>query len=149
MNAATNYFMQAELALASYAELQAGTPNVDKLKDGTKGLSDKQANNFATTYDVVAQYNDGLTEGGLDSGLSVTVFQTKDTKQLTVAIRGTEIEDYRDVITDAVMIDKGVAYNQVVALYNWWKRETTPSNEQVTQYRVMVSTASPSAQAIK
>lgn len=47
MNAASNYFMQAELALASYAELQAGTPNVDKLKDGTKGLSDIQANNFA------------------------------------------------------------------------------------------------------
>jgi Ca2+-binding RTX toxin-like protein len=148
MNFASSIFAQSELSLAAYANLIPGIDPIFALKDNGKGMSDKQAKNFADTYNVVTQYNDSLTEGGLDSGLSVTVFQNKDTKQLTVAIRGTEIEDYRDVITDAVMIDKGVAYNQVVALYNWWKRETTPSNEQVTQYRVMVSIASPSTQAI-
>jgi Ca2+-binding RTX toxin-like protein len=142
------YYKQAEFALAAYGTLTAGTPDIQSLKGKDVGMATLQAGNFAETYNVITQYNDTAAEGGLGTGLSVSVFQNKESKQLTVAIRGTELADPRDVSTDVGMIAAGVAYDQVVALYNWWKRETGALGTQVTQYRLNYVQTSPQAIAL-
>lgn len=67
MNNSVEYFNQAELALAAYANLQAGTPNTGKLQDDA-GMSAAQAAAFASKWNVVDQYTD------ITTGASATVF---------------------------------------------------------------------------
>jgi len=112
----SEYFMQAELAQASYAGLTIGAisdAGLDALRDDA-GMSIRQAKFFATNWTVIDQY-DGMVEKTyvdefgdtqifLDStGLSVTIFENKDGDQ-TLAIRGTEISDINDIVSDAVNI---------------------------------------------
>lgn len=102
MNSVMNYFSQGELALAAYANLQVGIPDPLKLQDDGRGFSAKQAEIFAQTYNVIAQYNDTTAEGGSNSGLSVTVFEDKLSGEKYLAIRGTN--DLQDVLSDIVDI---------------------------------------------
>jgi hypothetical protein len=145
MISSSQLFQQAELSLAAYALLSPGEPNQTNLQDSGQGLSARQAATFAATYSVVAQYNDTATEGGLDTGLSATVFVDNATHQLTLAIRGTELSDSRDLSTDAVMVTAGAAYDQIVALYNWWSRETAAPGTQIRQYRLTQTPQDPQA----
>lgn len=81
------YAIQAELALASYANLTAGVPSIDELKRDAVGMSDAQARRFARDWRVVEQYthteqtpiyDDGGNITGYlttSNGLTVTVFQ--------------------------------------------------------------------------
>ena len=131
MDDVTKYYLQAELSLASYSELEAGTPNVDALRDDDRGLSAKQAELFAQKYSVIAQYND-------------TVFKDNDTGQLTLALRGTEIEG-KDLSTDASIWAGGAGYDQIVALYNWWSRVTARPGDPVLQYRLVGVSSNPQA----
>jgi len=105
--------------------------------DSGDGLSAKQAELFAQKYTVVTQYNDTLAEGGQGTGLSATVFVDKASNELTLAIRGTELSDSRDRNTGVVMLSEGVAYDQVLALYNWWLRATTPTTDTALQYAIV------------
>ncbi len=57
MNAALDYFKQAELALAAYADLVPGVPDIGKLQDEGRGLSRTQAQRFSEQWRVVTQYN--------------------------------------------------------------------------------------------
>jgi|CXWL01.1.fsa_nt_gi hypothetical protein len=75
------YFKQAELALAAYANLAMGVDVKDELK--IAGFSDVQADAFIFKYRIVDQYNDG-------TGLSVTVFEEIVSGQKYLTIRGTE-----------------------------------------------------------
>lgn len=86
MSTANDFFVQAELALASYATLNQGTPNVDKLQDEGDGLSAIQASNFATNWTVIDQYDGVVEETYVDefgeehvflnpTGLSATIFK--------------------------------------------------------------------------
>ena len=81
MNIFQNYFAQAELALAAYADLTTGEPNKAELKKA--GMSDAQATRFASTWRVVTQYT-AIT------GVSATVFQAVTGGQTCLAIRGTD-----------------------------------------------------------
>lgn len=142
------FFENAQFSLAAYANLWLGMDIGQyeaALKQDGQGLSAKQATNFANTYDVVTQYNDTLAEGGQGTGLSATVFRDKATGKLSLAIRGTELADTRDLNTDAWMIASGVAYDQLVSLYNWWKRETTAAGVQVQQFQLVSSSSNPQA----
>lgn len=90
MSQFVEYFKQAELALASYAQnLISGDPSEFELKKAE--LSANQARTFAETYHVVAQYTDV-------TGLSATVFADSD-KNTFLAVRGTELTDIRDFAT--------------------------------------------------
>ncbi len=80
-------YSSAELSLAAYATLTAGSPNTEKLKEA--GFSDSQATHFAATYTVVDQYSDA-------TGLSATIFQQGT--QTYLAIRGTQ--DPLDALAD-------------------------------------------------
>ncbi len=90
------FFKQAELSLAAYANLIMGVDIKDELK--ISGLSDLQADKFISKYLLVDQYNDPIF------GLSATVFIDKDSKKSLLAIRGTEEDDLRDLLTDLVNI---------------------------------------------
>lgn len=81
----TETFSQAELALASNANLSVGTPSTVELKRDGVGMSSVHAARFAESLIVVDQYTDSA------SGLSVTVFApTNDPNARYLAIRGTE-----------------------------------------------------------
>lgn len=134
----TNFlYEQAELALASYVPLLNGgtsaQANIDALQQEGDSMSLKQAEEFAKRYPtIVTQYNDTPAEGGLGTSFSATVF--KDTSgNLTLAFRGT-LEGGDFVPTDAEIALNGTGYDQIVAMYNWWQRETTPSGQEVQQY---------------
>ncbi len=90
------FFKQAELSLAAYANLIMGVDIKDELK--ISGLSDVQADKFISRYLLVDQYNDPIF------GLSATVFIDKDSKKTLLAIRGTEEDDLRDLLTDLINI---------------------------------------------
>jgi len=92
------YFKHAELALAAYANLNAGIPDRDALE--TVKFSESQATAFSGAYQVVDRYSDA-------TGLSATVFRQADDPDNTqsfLAIRGTEISDPADLITGLINI---------------------------------------------
>ena len=140
MNDAIFLFDSAELALASYSALgQGDTGNQRAVLTQATGaaMSITQATEFARRYPTVfAQFNDTPAEGGMGTSFSATVF--KDTSgNLTLAIRGT-LEFIGDIIpTDLDIAIRGAAYDQIVAMYNWWKREATESGLTVEQYRIV------------
>ena len=55
MSQISDYLLQAELALAAYADLFSGTPNTANLQKA--GMSLAQANAFALKWSVVDQFN--------------------------------------------------------------------------------------------
>lgn len=139
-------FQQAEFSLAAYSLLSPGEPNRTNLQDSGRGLSEKQADSFATKYEVIQQYNDTPAEGGLGTSFSATVF--KDVQgNLTLAIRGTAelIGSPNDLTTDADIALAGAAYDQIVAMYNWWQRETAPEGSMVAQCRLVQNSSDPRA----
>ena len=119
MLSASNYSIQAQLALAAYANLFpgiAGDEYRDALLQDGRGLAPRQAQYFESHWRVVDQYNhasepypiyDQITGDflGYDAkinGLSVTVFEEVGTGKRYVAIRGTD--DLYDLATDAVSV---------------------------------------------
>lgn len=95
MNQQVEYFKQAELALAAYANFNSDIPAQVELKDAD--FSTNQARTFAETYLVVAQHTDV-------TGLSATVFSDKVSGETFLALRGTEEDDLRDLLTDLINI---------------------------------------------
>ena len=124
------FFQNAELSLASYATLDLGptetAKNIGELI--RSGMSLTQATQFAKLYPTVV-----TTSGDPTTGFQVTVF--KDTAgNLTVAFRGTEIPE--DLPTGADMIGLGAAYDQIVAMANWWERASAQPGQMVQQFRL-------------
>lgn len=93
------YLKQVELALAAYAKnlTPESAPELIKLEDA--GFSTFQANKFIDKYNVVDQHSDS-------TGLSATVFKSTDSNnpQTFLAIRGTEVTDPGDMLTNLVNI---------------------------------------------
>ena len=88
MSSLTIYQQNAELALAAYAENLfteiSQSAYRDALEAGGTGMSQTQADRFASVWFVVDQFADSST------GVSATIFQ-KGT-EISVAIRGTQFE---------------------------------------------------------
>lgn len=57
MNAIADYFKQAELAFASYADLPSGAIDVTRLTAQEVGFARAHADSFIGRWDVVEQYN--------------------------------------------------------------------------------------------
>ena len=107
-------FNEAELALAAYANLVAGSLTLENQQESLRGagMATEQAQRFAEQWRVVTQYNHteqlptyddagNLTGYATSSnGLSVTVFEEVGTGKRYLAIRGTQ--DANDLITDLV-----------------------------------------------
>ena len=140
----TELLLNAEFALAAYATLNNGTLDNDEQREALEaaGMSEVQANNFASNYSVVTQFNDTETSfSATETSFSATVF--KDTSgNLTLGIRGTLelVGSPNDIIpTDADIAFNGAGYDQIVAMYNWWQRVSTPAGQNVVQYLYDVS----------
>ena len=95
MNSAQN-FSYAQLALAAYAQpLVAGRPpSVNALRIGGKGMSEKQALEFASLWTVVDQFTES------ESGVSATIFHKEG--EFVLAIRGTEFQA-GDLLADGLL----------------------------------------------
>jgi hypothetical protein len=144
MTSATTLFSAAELAQASYDKLQAGAANTDfnlgVLTRPRVGMSLTQATAFAKRFPTVVASYDDLP----GTGFQATVF--KDTSgavpgNLTLAIRGTEDSGGDFFPTDADILTGGAAYDQIVAMVNWWKRAsadpgTSEEPTMVDQFRL-------------
>ena len=94
------YFIQSELALAAYSNLYPDMPQSEylaSLQDSGRGLSPLQSDLFTFTYRVVDRYFDA-------TGLSATVFANDEAGEIFLAIRGTEEDDLRDILTDLINI---------------------------------------------
>lgn len=145
MSAIQDYFSQAQLALAAYANLQGGNPNTVALQDG--GMSLLQANRFASEWTVVTQFKHSETHTYVDetgstivttssNGLSATVFQDKSGKRY-LAVRGTD--DLNDVwtdITDVAILGTPARQAQYAMLKEkvsgWIRDGVLPANFSVT-----------------
>lgn len=96
MNTVMDYFEQAELAMAAYANLAIGTINATDLANSDADMTLFQAQHFSENWLVVAPT---FTD---PSGASATIFQNKLTGQVTLAIRGTELSG-NDLLTDGLL----------------------------------------------
>ncbi|MDP3481581.1 MAG: hypothetical protein Q8R88_17595, partial [Desulfoprunum sp.] len=97
MSIITEYYTQAELALAAYSTLTTGMLKddyINALKDNGKGMSENQASEFAANWSVVDQFS-GI------SGVSATVFKEKETGKTFLAIRGTN--NLGDITADYII----------------------------------------------
>jgi len=85
MSQITDYYMQAELAFAAYADLLPGVNPVPALRSNAVDMTAAQAAQFAETWTVIAPtFTDAVT------GVSATVFQNNLTGKKTLSIRGTQ-----------------------------------------------------------
>ena len=95
--ATSEYFDNADLALAAYAELSENfSVSQQILALQNAGMTEAQADDFALRWPVVVtQYTDVI------SGLSVTVFRNGD--EVSIAIRGTEGINFLDLFADLAL----------------------------------------------
>lgn len=140
MSTQIEMFDNSELAFSSYSDLQVGSTStsgqIDALKQNNDGMSQTESVKFSSRYpNVIA------VQPNTDSGFSATVFMAAGTNQLTVALRGTETgnpEIWDDLFSaDMQLSAYGVAYHQVVDMYNWWQKVTHTG--MVDQYEMVSS----------
>ncbi len=128
-------FQNAELSIASYAVLDFGVTNTDKNLDALvrAGMTLSQSEDFARRFPVViTQYADILAPGGMGTGFNATVFKDSSTPgNITLAIRGTDALFSNDAAADSSIAVSGAAYDQIVAMVNWWLRATTLKDQTV------------------
>ncbi|MDF1588649.1 MAG: putative Ig domain-containing protein [Gammaproteobacteria bacterium] len=134
-------YKQAELAMAAYASLTLGKildENINALIN--KDFTLRQSEEFAAHYNVITQYDDPN-----GSGFSATVFSDAS-GNLNLAIRGTEgITNLPDMETNSYIAQYGAAYDQIVAMYNWWSSATTAEGQAVQQFSINYHTSDNSA----
>ncbi|MDZ7805101.1 hypothetical protein [Thiohalophilus sp.] len=127
-------FKKSEFSIAAYANLNEGTPVPANLIQEGDGLSDSQAIDFASSYSIITQYNDSPEESGIDTSFSTTIFKD-NAGNLTIGFRGT-LEFIQDIDDGKDIYFHGVAYEQIVAMHNWWKRVATQPGETVQQFAI-------------
>ena len=118
------FFDLASLAEASYvlfdkADSEGVTHEVALQNDRYKGeLSAAQAAEFVKHWQVI----DHLPDTDF-SGFSATLFRNKDTGRTTLAIRGTQ-GVFIDLLEADIheIVGNGLAFRQIIDLYNYWKR---------------------------
>src|SRR4051812_18042607 len=132
-NVFTKFFELAQLAQASYVDLQSTERDQVALELAVKSDLTADGNSFsAKQAQVFADSNSGFTvinhTPNDAAGFSATVFRDKQTGEITLAIRGTEPSandasgsvDLTDTDLDIALY--GVAPRQIVSLYNYWQR---------------------------
>jgi Ca2+-binding RTX toxin-like protein len=135
MKTVTDYFNNADLAMAAYADLASGPLDIEALKHPDVGMSHTQATNFAESWHVVAQYDDTTAPEGLGTSLNATVFRDAD-GALSLAIRGSQEVNGDWLPTDASILSHGAGFDQIIAMYNWWQRVSAPAGQAVAQYEL-------------
>lgn len=96
MSNINEYAIQSELAQAAYGSFSAGSIPVASLIVDKVGMSSSQAASFVEKWQVAAQYFDPIT------GLSATVFESREDGAKYLAIRGTE-SSANDVVSSILL----------------------------------------------
>jgi hypothetical protein len=118
-----DFFELAQLAEASYAEFSLFAANKSKDALVADGFSNKQADLFLADWQLVS----GGHRPNTASGFSSTLFKSTDPDgSYVLAFRGTEPDSLESILQDAgdIAFD-GIALDQIVDLYNEWKRITS------------------------
>lgn len=120
MSQINEFFVQSELALASYATFSKGEPDQNELINA--GMSLNQADNFASKWRVIDQYTDF-------SGVSATVFENIIDGKRYLAIRGKEITDPDEIVEDGGTLfngipDKSAQYQDLKNQIKIWQQST-------------------------
>jgi len=137
MNAVKDLFEQAQLAEAAYAKFWNAATNSpitdptlvkNALQDTANNgsFSATQAAEFVNNWRVVDHVPD------LNSGFSATIFESLDNPgEYSLAIRGSLLDDLAvDFRADVALIAyEGVATEQLIDLYNFWQRASTPTGQ--------------------
>ncbi|MEJ1416216.1 MAG: putative Ig domain-containing protein [Candidatus Sedimenticola sp. (ex Thyasira tokunagai)] len=104
------------------------------------------SDDFINNWSVVHHQED------TDSGFSATLFKSKDQNAIqpyVLSIRGTQQGKEDLVITDgADIVLDGLAIDQIVDLYNYWKKITTPLNESYEAVKLVTLKAETAALAL-
>jgi len=134
-----NYAINAQLAMAAYADLRniTGTTDlIDRLK--AKGMSEVQARIFiGVDENDVAIPGKGFEiihhEPDDPKGFSATVFRNRETGEYHFVNRGTTSTSISDLSTDLNAVLTGGADEQVISMLNYYMRLITPAGESVAQ----------------
>ena len=122
-----NLSAMAEVAEASYADLE-GAIAPDDIAAALVGeeFSATQASEFVNHWKVAHHQPDDPV-----SGFSATLFESLDNPgEFALAIRGTAgLVDINADVGD--IVQDGLAIKQIVDLYNYWQRLSTPDTQQV------------------
>ena len=139
---ATNLFDYAILSDATYADFLSPPPgglpdysqeNVARVLQliSGRGFSESQATDFSATWEVLSQ------QPNTASGFSATLFRNRLTGETVFAIVGTEAAEQSGVdliVADGVqLVGSGLAYAQMVDMYNYWLRLNAPAGATVLQ----------------
>lgn len=89
------YFLQAELAQAAYGTFSGRTIEIEELTRSGAGMSTSQAAAFVENWQVAAQYGNG-------TGLSATVFESREDGTKYLGIRGSE-PAANDIVSDLLL----------------------------------------------
>ncbi|NDY43562.1 hypothetical protein G3N55_12025, partial [Dissulfurirhabdus thermomarina] len=122
MTQVNEYLNYAQLSQAAYNGYlkpgMAGPSLIDNLQKGDDPFTPSQASDFTKRYSVVAtsaQYGIGTA-----SGFSATLFQEIGTNHYTLAIRGTERLDPRDLVADIMLGGAGITVSQQISMQNFY-----------------------------
>lgn len=140
----------AEIALAGYGQfnefdVQPAIDDLTTLNGDKYGFSDAQAKRFQALHSIsIPTFNDATSYSG--SGLTsfdVTIFQSRlvdDGGKLFISFRGTGQQDLdvtpNDLTSAVENIRVSAAVSQIVQMYNWWQRVSTPVGTDVMQYQI-------------
>lgn len=125
-------YINALLADASYV-----TPavNIDG-DDMKKHLTATQSAFIAANFKVrTSEETPNSINPLLGTGFDAVVWEGKDgtpyAGQVYVSLRGTQ--DATDIADDGSLATKGIPYDQIRDMVNWWLRSTTPEGSQARQ----------------
>jgi hypothetical protein len=135
MDTIQDFSSNALLSDASYARDLRPTLSGDPLAralfavDGARFKdAEALAKHVGEQYVVLDQYTANAV-----NGFSATVFQNKETGEVHLAFRGTEVGP-ADLWADAILAVNGAASNQIVELINYVKRLEAGAGNQAPQY---------------
>jgi hypothetical protein len=139
MSTTQELYTQSLLAQASYAtNLAKGTlasqSQIDALTKNGGSMAIAEANNFATKWTVVDQYNG-------NTGVSATIFQNIASGTKYLAIRGTEVT-FTDIVTDANLAIIGIPpldpqYIELSSQVKSWQLPDNDGNAAILQSDAM------------
>lgn len=117
------------LSEAGYALLHGIQPSEEsRIKDALSGktndsqtkFSESQAEYFVKNFEVVSY------QGNTSTGFAATLFKRKNSTEYYYACRGTEPKTI-DLLADEDIVVDGLAFEQIVDMYNDWQRITAPT----------------------
>jgi pimeloyl-ACP methyl ester carboxylesterase len=109
------------------------------VNDLTKLMTLTQATFIAANFEVIgAENNSDIPLYG--SGFDATVWRGKAGSdyagQVFVSMRGTEPSPGADLVADGSLATRGIPYEQIRDMANWWLRATAKQGDEVKQIKV-------------